>query len=133
MGADEVMLVASPDLASLRNAKNMLEALRGARPNDSRPKLVLNGVGLPKRPEIAAADFAKAVEMAPVAVVPFDAKLFGTAANNGQMIGEVEGEGKIAETLVEIARALTGRVDVRRARRGLFDPIVARLGGRKAS
>lgn len=133
VGADEVLLVAAPDLANLRNAKTMLEAIRGARANDGRPKLVLNGVGLPKRPEIAVADFAKAIEMAPFATVPFDAKLFGTASNNGQMVGEVEGEGGSAAIMVEIARALTGRVDVRRPKRGLFDPLVARLAKLKAS
>ena len=90
IGADEVIVVAAPDLANLRNAKNILDVLKAARPNDAAPKLVLNGVGLPKRPEISPADFAKSLELQPTAVVPFDAKLFGTAANNGQMIGEVE-------------------------------------------
>ena len=65
VGADEVVIVASPDLANLRNAKNMLDTLRGARQNDPAPSLVLNGVGLPKRPEISTADFAKAVEIEP--------------------------------------------------------------------
>ncbi len=133
VGADEVLLVASPDLANLRNGKNVLDAIRAARPNDGRPKLVLNGIGLPKRPEIAVADFVKAVEMQPVAVLPYDAKLFGTAANNGQMIGEVEADGKTAQTFVEVARALTGRTDLRRAKRSLLEPFVARLGRRKAS
>lgn len=132
-GADEVVLVAAPDLANLRNAKNILDALRTARPNDAKPKLVLNGVGMQKRPEIAAADFAKAVELAPIATIPFDAKLFGTAANNGQMIGEVEANGRIAQLMNEIARSVTGRLDFKRERRNLLHPLLARFQTRKAS
>lgn len=133
IGADEVVVVAAPDLANLRNTKNLLDVLRVARPNDVKPKLVLNGVGLLKRPEIAVADFAKAVEIAPVAVVPFDAKLFGTAANNGQMIGEVEAGSKINEMFSELARAVTGRLDTRKPKRALFEPFFAKLGRKKAS
>ena len=58
-------------------------------------------------------------------VVPFDAKLFGTAANNGQMVSEVEATSKINETFGELARAVTGRADVRKAKRTLFDPFRA--------
>jgi pilus assembly protein CpaE len=133
IGADEVVVVAAPDLANLRNSKNLLDVLRVARPNDVKPKLVLNGVGLLKRPEIAVADFAKGVEIAPAAVVPFDAKLFGTAANNGQMIGEVEAAHKINATFTELSRAVTGRLDVRKPKRTIFEPLFAKLGRRKAS
>ena len=94
VGADEIVIVAAPDLASLRNAKNLFDVLRQARPNDRKPKLVLNQVGMPKRPEIAAAEFAKALGTELAAVMPFDAQLFGTAANNGQMIAEVQPAGK---------------------------------------
>ncbi len=133
VGADEVIVAASPDLASLRNSKNLIDVLRTARPNDSAPRLVLNGVGLPKRPEIAAADFAKSLELQPTAVVPFDAKLFGTASNNGQMIGEVEAGGRTAEIFNDLARTLMGRSEPRRGKRNLFDPLVARFARKAAS
>ena len=35
IGADEIVLVATPDLASLRNAKSMMELLKHNRPNDA--------------------------------------------------------------------------------------------------
>ncbi|MGO8242027.1 CtpF protein, partial [Rhizobium ruizarguesonis] len=54
---DEVVIAAVPDLANLRNAKNMLDALRKMRPNDMPPHLILNQVGMPKRPEISPSDF----------------------------------------------------------------------------
>ena len=131
--ADEVVLVATPDLANLRNTKNILDHLRSVRVNDSPPRLVLNNVGMLKRPEIAVPDFAKTVETEPFASIPHDAKLFGTAANNGQMIAEVEDSNKIAETFNEMARLVTGRSAApAKAKRNLFDPLLARFARKKA-
>jgi pilus assembly protein CpaE len=127
VGADELVLVAAPDLANLRNAKSLFDALRAARPNDSKPKLILNFVGVPKRPEITTKDFAKAVEAEPLAVIPFDPKLFGTAANNGQMIAEIEPNSKISDVLDEIGRAVLGKAEIRKTKRALLDPLMSRL------
>ena len=129
--ADEVVVIASPDLANLRNAKNLIDNVKGARLNDAPPRLVLNGVGMLKRPEIAAAEFAKAVETGPTAVIPHDAKLFGAAANNGQMIAEIEPNGKTAQVFADLASALAGRTDVRKPKRGVLEPLIARLGRKR--
>ncbi len=133
LGADEIILVAAPDLANLRNTKGLLDTMRTARQNDGRPRLVLNNVGMPKRPEIAINDFGKAVDLEPTAVIAFEPKLFGTAANNGQMIAEIEPANKVNETIAELGRIVTGRAEVRKARRTLFDPFMTRLGLSKAS
>lgn len=133
IGADDLVIVAGSDLANLRNTKNLVDTLRSARPNDSKPKLVMNGIGLPKRPEIPISDFAKSVELEPAAVIPFDAKLFGTAANNGQMIAEVEASSKVAETFEELARVVTGKVELKKSKRMLLDPFISKLGLKKAS
>ncbi len=132
IGADEVVVVAAPELASLRNAKNLIDLARANRPNDAGARLVLNQVGVPKRPEIDAAEFAKALGVEVLTSIPFDAQLFGTAANNGQMIAEVQAGGKINEAFVQIASALTGRGEAKRGKRSLFEPLVARLKRRKA-
>lgn len=132
ISADEVVIVAAPELASLRNAKNLMDLLRAARPNDSVPRLILNQVGIAKRPEIDAAEFAKALGVEVMSAIPFDAQLFGTAANNGQMIAEVQAGGKVAEAFVQIATTLTGRGESKRGKRSLFEPLVAKLMRRKA-
>src|ERR1700742_4141387 len=67
VSADEILIVAAPDLANLRNAKNLFDLLKTSRVNDHRPHYCLNMVGVPKRPEIKPADFAKALEDEPVA------------------------------------------------------------------
>lgn len=109
ISADEIVVVAAPDLASLRNGKNLIDFLKAARPNDAQPKLVLNMVGLPKRPEIPPKDFGQAMGVEPTLVLPFDAQLFGTAANNGQMIFDVAPDSKVAQGLDQLAAQLTGK------------------------
>jgi pilus assembly protein CpaE len=132
IAADDVILVAAPDLANLRNAKNILDALKPARANDSRPRVVMNGVGMLKRPEISIADFSRAIECDPVAVISHDAKLFGTASNNGQMIGEIDAANKVTETFVDLARGLTGRTELRKTKKSILEPLLAKLGRKTA-
>ena len=132
VSADDILVVAGPDLANLRNAKNLVDLLRTARPNDHRPYYCLNQVGVPKRPEITPADFAKALEDQPLVVIPFEPQIFGTAANNGQMIAEVSSSHKTAEMFRQLAQVLTGRAEAKRARGGLFSPLLAKLMKRSA-
>lgn len=109
IAADEIVVVATPDLASLRNAKNLIDLVRHARPNDSPPRLVINQANMPKRPEIPAKDFAETMGVEPAIILPFDAALFGQAGNNGQMVMEIAPKSPIAENLSKLARILTGR------------------------
>ena len=129
VAADDILVVAAPDLANLRNAKNMVDLLRTARPNDHRPYYCLNQVGVPKRPEISAPDFAKALEDQPLAAIPFEPQIFGTAANNGQMIAEVSAGHKTADMFRQLAQVLTGRAEAKRARGGILSPLLAKLMG----
>jgi pilus assembly protein CpaE len=109
LASDEVVIVAAPDLASLRNAKNMIDLLARTRPNDTPPRLILNQIGVPGRPEIPVKDFAKALGVEPALCLPFDAKLFGQAANNGQMIHEVNAKAKASEGLALFVQGLARR------------------------
>jgi pilus assembly protein CpaE len=109
IAADEVVIVATPDLASLRNAKNIIDLLKQSRPNDAAPKLVLNQTEMPGRPEIPVKDFTAALGIEPCALIPFDAKLFGQASNNGQMLSEVAPAGKVADALGQLTARITGR------------------------
>jgi pilus assembly protein CpaE len=132
IAADEILVVAGPDLANLRNAKNLLDVLRAARPNDHRPSYCLNQVGVPKRPEIKPGDFAKALDDEPVAVIPFEPQVFGTAANNGQMIAELSSSHRTAETFRQLAQMLTGRAETKKAKSSLLSPFIEKLMKRSA-
>jgi pilus assembly protein CpaE len=125
--ADDILVVAGPDLANLRNAKNMMDTIRASRPNDRRPYYCLNQVGVPKRPEIKSSEFAKALEDEPIAVIPFDPQIFGTAANNGQMISEVSANHKASEMFCEIAKIMTGRVEAKKHKSSMLSPLLGKL------
>jgi pilus assembly protein CpaE len=131
-GADDIVIVAEPDLANLRNAKNILNTLRASRPNDQVPMFCLNQVGMPRRPEIDRRSFGKTLESQPLAVIPFDSRLFGMAANNGQMIAELSATHRTSKLFLDMARQLTGHGE-EKSKASLFSPITnvaRRLVGR---
>ena len=127
VGADDILIVAEPDLANLRNTKNMLTLLQAARPNDRPPLYCLNQIRMPKRPEIDARAFTKTIESPPIAAIPFDSRLFGTAANNGQMIAEIAARHRTTQTFLQIAQRLTGRGETKKPRTSLLSPILNKL------
>jgi len=80
-----------------------------------------------KRPEIDVRGFAKAIEGQPIAAIPFDSRLFGTAANNGQMIAEISANHRTAKTFLQIAQRMTGHADAGKQRGSLLAPILRKL------
>jgi pilus assembly protein CpaE len=127
IGADDILIVAAPDLANLRNTKNIFDLLKAARPNDRPPLYCLNQVGVPKRPEINAAEFAKAIESDPIASIPFDPQMFGSAANNGQMIAEIFTSHRTTEMFLQIAQRLTGRSETKKQKGSFLSPLIEKL------
>lgn len=127
IAADDILIVATPDLANLRNAKNMFDLLKASRPNDRAPLYCLNQVGVPKRPEIAAGEFAKAIESQPIAAIPFDPQIFGSAANNGQMIAEISANHRAVEMFLQMAQRLTGRGETKKPRGSFLAPLLEKL------
>ncbi|UQE00590.1 AAA family ATPase [Bradyrhizobium japonicum] len=130
IGADDILIVAAPDLANLRNTKNLFDLLKASRPNDRPPLYCLNQVRVPKRPEIAAAEFAKAIESQPVVSIPFEPQIFGSAANNGQMIAEISANHKSIEMFLQIAQRLTGRSETKKQKSSLLSPLIDKLRGK---
>ena len=131
LNSDEVVITAVPDLANLRNAKNLMDLIKAERGNDGPPMLVLNQVGLPKRPEISVADFSSALEIEPTIVIDYDAQTFGTAANNGQMIEEVSTKARAGEQFRELALKLTNRAEQKTESKSLLGPLLDRLNLKK--
>jgi pilus assembly protein CpaE len=127
VAADDILIVAAPDLANLRNTKNIFDLLKASRPNDRPPLYCLNQVGVPKRPEINVAEFAKAIESDPIASIPFDAQMFGAAANNGQMIAEIAESHRSTEMFRQIAQRLTGRGETKKPKASFLSPLIEKL------
>ncbi|KAH2775425.1 hypothetical protein KXW38_002307, partial [Aspergillus fumigatus] len=130
VGADDILIVAEPDLANMRNTKNMMTMLKSSRPNDRPPLYCINQVGMHKRPEIEVPAFARTIESQPIATLQFDSRTFGEAANNGQMIAEVSANHRAAKLFQQMARRLTGRNEPRK-KDSFLSPIINKL--RRAS
>jgi pilus assembly protein CpaE len=130
VSADDILIVAAPDLANLRNTKNIFDLLKASRPNDRPPLYCLNQVGVPKRPEINGGEFAKAIESQPIVTIPFDPQVFGSAANNGQMIAEISAGHRTTEMFLQIAQRLTGRSETKKPKGSLLSPLIDKLRGK---
>jgi pilus assembly protein CpaE len=125
--ADEVVITAAPDLANLRNAKNVIDLLKQARKNDSQPHLVINMANMPKRPEITVKEFENALGLKAAVVIDFDCETFGQASNNGQMIEELNSKAKAAPSFREIAMALAHRKEVKVEKKSALAPFLGKL------
>ncbi len=107
--ADEVVITASPDLANLRNAKNIVDLLKSTRTNDGPPHLVINMANMPKRPEIGVKEFCQSLDLDASAIIEFDSEHFGQAANNGQMIEELSKKASAVQTFHSLAAIIMHR------------------------
>ncbi len=125
--ADEIVITAMPDLANLRNAKNIVELVKSARKNDSAPHLVLNMANMQKRPEITPKEFENALDLKTLAVIDFDCENFGQAANNGQMVEEYNNKSKAVQAFRDIALALSHRKEIKVEKKSPLAPFLEKL------
>lgn len=132
--ADEVIVVARPDLASLRNSRMIVDDIAGRRLDARRPRLVLNGAGVSKRNEYRSADFAEAGGATPAASIPFDPEPLLAAIIDGRPIVQSGGKAMkamlaFAETVLadEAAPGAKRRHGVAKTRQGGLKSGLARL------
>ena len=106
--ADKVVVTSTPELAALRNTKVLLDKITSLRPNEEPPLLVLNQVGLGKRPEVPVNRFVEAVGATNYLSIPFDEKSFGKATFEGRMLLEEAPGSPAAQAIEELARRVSG-------------------------
>ena len=106
VNSDDVVITATPDLANLRNTKNLIDFLRAQRPNDAEPILILNKTGMTKTSEISVKDFASAVGLEPALVLGFEPEIYFEASNDGKMLTEVKAAAQAVSGLEYIAQRL---------------------------
>jgi pilus assembly protein CpaE len=113
--ADEVVLVARPELASLRDCKTLFDVMSSRRSEAAAIRLVLNGLDAARKSQLTAKDFEETLGARPALLVPLEPALFGDAGNNGQMLGEVAKSHKVVELIAGFALQLAGRGPARKA------------------
>ncbi|ADR51890.1 response regulator receiver protein [Candidatus Liberibacter solanacearum CLso-ZC1] len=121
--SDKVVITTSLDLVSLRNTKNLIDFLTKNRPNDKPPYLVINQVGMPKKPEISIDDFCAPLGIDPSVIIPFDAFVFGISANSGKMIREMNPQSSVSNLLVDFSNILLDRITIVKPKNAIYDKI----------
>jgi pilus assembly protein CpaE len=130
LSSDDIVIVATPDLASLRNGKALVDLIKQSRPNDAPPRFILNQVGQPKRPEIPVKDFAATLGIEPALVLSYEPHLYGSAANNAQMLMQAKPNSPTAEGIKRMAEMVTGRHMQADGQKSVL-PFLSFLKGRK--
>jgi len=111
---DDVVVTATPDLAGMRNAKNLIDFLKAQRPNDPEPILILNQVGMSPKTEITVKDFGAMVGQDPNIVIAWDPDSHFEATNEGKMLSDVKTAAQTVQGLQFLANRLrTGSYDLR--------------------
>lgn len=111
---DDVVVTATPDLAGMRNAKNLIDFLKTQRPNDPEPILILNCVGMSPKTEISVKDFGAMVGQEPNIVIGWDPDSHFEATNEGKMLTDVKTAASTVQGLEYLANRLrSGSYDAR--------------------
>lgn len=104
--ADEILVVATPELASLRNARMLVDEINTRRPDGAPVRVLMNKAGLAKGAEYSGQDLPEALGSAPNAVIPWDPIPLVSALANGKSIAEATG--KAVAALKAAAREISG-------------------------
>jgi len=131
---DDVVVTATPDLAGMRNAKNLIDFLKTQRPNDPEPILILNCVGMSPKTEISVKDFGAMVGKDPDIVMGWDPDSHFEATNEGKMLSDVKTAASTVQGLEYLASRLRSgsfnagsKTDVAPTKKGLLS-----IGGGKS-
>ncbi len=106
--ADELVIMARPDLLNLRNAKNLVEFLGSKRGTDTVTRLVFSQTGAAKKTDLSEKDFKEAIAMGPSLSIPYDPEAFGKALNNGEMMSKASRKSKATGAIMELAEMVSG-------------------------
>ena len=122
LDANEVLVIAYPDLVNLRDAQAIFDRLMEKRNVDAPTRLILNRVGMAKRTELGPNDFKGPVTMTPTLNIPFEPNLFGMALNNGKSVVEENKRAKSTKLFDELAKIVSGRIQSEKQRPGRMVP-----------
>lgn len=98
--ANDVMIVSTPTLASIRSVRGLLQeakAIRGEK--DDGLHIVLNKRGIGSGFEVSENDMATALKIKPALVLPFLPKIFGAAEGQGKPLSKISGSADIVATV----------------------------------
>jgi len=125
MNSDQIFVTATPDLASLRNAKKLIDTFRRARPEESEPFLLINKVGAAKRYEVPVSDFVDALSVKRYAVINYEPSIIANAAAQGKSVLQMDRGKALLSDLNEMIQDIVGSPVT--TRNGLFNTLFRRI------
>lgn len=106
--ADEIVFTATPDLASFRNLKNILDVVKAERANDAPPDYIINQYSQ-KTAILDPAQFEQAIGYKPKRVLEYNPRLFSSAATEAVPVFKVQAlKSSVPGDLQSFAAELTG-------------------------
>ena len=108
--AHELVVVTTPTLSSLRSARSLMQEIKLLKNGDmSSMDLIVNMEGMIPSKEVPKKDIVDALDFKSSVTVPFDAKLFVGAENEGKKITGQKSGTDIVNCLLPIARDVLGQ------------------------
>jgi len=107
--ADDIVLVSSPELAGMRNARNLLDQLRLIRTHDQPPLMVINRAGRSRYGEIARKDFEKHIGQDVAVALAEDMEAFGKTLTYGKTMLDARPRSKAARAITQLTELICGR------------------------
>lgn len=102
--AHDTVLVTTPTLPSLRNARSIVNELRAMKSGKTEGiDMVVNMVGKSAAHEVGKADIKAALDFEPEVYVPFEPKVFIGAESGGKVLGEEKTAEPILKGLMSLA------------------------------
>jgi len=101
--ASEIVVVTTPMLSSLRNARTLMGELKTLKSHLKEVDLVVNMQGMAASEEVPAQDISAALGMEPSAVVAYAPKIFAASEATGKAVGQNKQAGKVTGVLMGIA------------------------------
>ena len=108
--AHQTILVTTPTLTSLRSARSLMQEIKklvGGHHSDI--EFVINMAGMAPGKEVSKNDIATAMDVAASAVIPYDAKLFIGAENEGRKISSDRLDDVVTTALLSLARKVVSK------------------------
>ena len=116
--ASGIVVVATPTLAALRNARLVIDDLMIRTDNKAHIELVINQTGKLGKQEVGLEDIQRALGRTVAASIPFTPELFAAAEMSGRGLSDDKLNRKLLSQLEPIARRLGGLSDTATGQRG---------------
>lgn len=107
--ASGVVVVTTPLLPALRNARTLMAELKNLRGGLKEVRLIINMQGIAGAEEVPQKDIDALLDMEAIARIPYAPKIFAGAESSGKPVGGNRGAAEIMKSVLPLAAWLSGK------------------------